>query len=136
MNVNTLELTLASSLGVMHLRSRKRKKRDDVLAAAAVTIRAVRDSADVFPPLKTAASALITICEMIQVSSLRGVHLMSSTEIRRSFDLAQRVKTNKEECIQVANRASQIIHDIYMQTKDYEDRLPDEVKSSVKAIEW
>ena len=40
------------------------------LAAARVTLQAIRDSADAFPPLKSTAAAIIIVWEAIEVSIL------------------------------------------------------------------
>ena len=40
----------------------------DTLGAAEIAVRALKDSADAFPPLKTAASAAVTILELSRVS--------------------------------------------------------------------
>jgi hypothetical protein len=84
----------------------------DTLTAIGVTLRAVRDSADAFPPLKSAATALMTVVEM-----------------------SQKAKANRKNCKRLATRAAEIVDVIYRQTKDYSDGLPAEVQGSIEQIE-
>jgi len=94
------------------LRNRIRlPKTADSLAAAGTILRAVRDTTDVFPPLKSAAGTVITLIEM-----------------------SQKVKSNKKDCKHLARRTAEIFQDIYRQTKDYSE-LPSEVQSSIDQIE-
>jgi len=50
--------------------ARRRNVKADALAAVGVTLRAVRDSSDVFPPLKSATAAVIIVWEMSKVRLL------------------------------------------------------------------
>jgi hypothetical protein len=50
--------------------SRRKNMKADALAAVGVTLRAVRDSSDVFPPLKSATAAVIIVWEMSKVRLL------------------------------------------------------------------
>jgi hypothetical protein len=47
----------------------------------------------------------------------------------------QRIKSNKTACEQLAERAAQIVQDIWRQTKDFDVMLPAEVEGSVVEIE-
>jgi len=84
----------------------------DALAALGVTLRVVRDSSDMFPPLKSAATAVLIVVEM-----------------------SQRIKSNRKSCEQLATRAAELVNDIFRQTVDYGGDLPDEVKGSIEVIE-
>jgi hypothetical protein len=86
-------------------------KKADPLAAVEIILRAVRDSADVFPPLKSAAATVLILMEM-----------------------SKKVNSNKEDCKDLAIRAAEIFHDIWRQTKDYGE-LPTEVQYSIDQIE-
>jgi hypothetical protein len=48
---------------------------------------------------------------------------------------SQRIKSNKGECERLAERAAQIVQDIWRQTKDFNVELPAEVERSVVEIE-
>jgi hypothetical protein len=76
-----------------------------------IILRAVRDSADVFPPLKSAAATVLTLMEM-----------------------SQKVNSNRQDCKDLAIRAADIFQDILRQTKDYGE-LPTEVQDSIDQIE-
>ncbi|KAF8491421.1 hypothetical protein JB92DRAFT_2835613 [Gautieria morchelliformis] len=70
----------------------------DLCAAAITTLRALRDSADAFPPLKSATGGVL--------------HLM---------ELCDTVKANREECLALARRAEEILYRI-------NDVVPDPTK--------
>jgi len=89
-----------------------KKKKSDIPPAARVTLRAIRDSTDAFPLVKSAAAAVLVICEM-----------------------SQKVKANKKDCKALACRATEIVYDISQQTNCYVDELPTEVQQSVDQIE-
>ncbi|KAJ7263148.1 hypothetical protein B0H12DRAFT_1230996 [Mycena haematopus] len=84
----------------------------DTLAAAQVTLNAIQASADAFPPLKSAASAVIVVLEM-----------------------SMKLKSNKKGCTHITERSAQLLHDIWRQAKDFGVALPAEVKESVVQIE-
>jgi len=92
--------------------ARLRKNKGDILAGAVVTLRAIRDSSEVFPPLKSVVAAVVTIWEM-----------------------SRKVKSNKKDCMQLASRLTEIVHDLLRQTKDYGDQLPLEAQHSIAQIE-
>jgi len=46
---------------------RRRNMKADALAAVGVTLRAVRDSSEVFPPLRSATATVIVVWEMSKV---------------------------------------------------------------------
>jgi len=77
-----------------------------------MALRAVRDSAEAFPPLKSAAAAVLIV-----------------------WDMSEKAKSNKEDCKRLARRATEIVSDIWRQTKDYGVELPVEVRRSVDDIE-
>jgi hypothetical protein len=91
---------------------RPRIKKSDASAAALVALRAIRDSADVFPPVKSAAAAAATIWEM-----------------------TQKVKSNKKDCELLARRAARILDHILGSTGDCGSELPAEALESVNEIE-
>jgi len=97
---------------VSSMAPRRRNMKADALAAVGVTLRAVRDSSDVFPPLKSATAAVIIVWEM-----------------------SKKVKSNKKDCKLLATRAEEIVRDVCRQTKDYGDQLPAEVQNSICQIE-
>ncbi|KAJ6453313.1 hypothetical protein C8R45DRAFT_1192914 [Mycena sanguinolenta] len=80
----------------------------DALDAAKVALQAIQASTDAFPPLKSVVSAALVLVEM-----------------------TERIKSNKEVCKHLAERAAQIMQDIWRQTKDFNDELPAEVERSV-----
>ena len=47
----------------------------------------------------------------------------------------QKVKSNKKGCKRLARRATEIVGDIWRQTKDYGVKLPVEAQQSVEEIE-
>ena len=55
---------------VSSMAPRRRNMKADALAAVGVTLRAVRDSSDVFPPLRSATAAVIIVWEMSKVRLL------------------------------------------------------------------
>jgi len=75
-------------------------------------LRVVRDSSDMFPPLKSAATAVLIVLE-----------------------ISQRIKANRKSCEQLATRTAQLVNDIFRQAADYGGDLPDEVKGSIEVIE-
>jgi hypothetical protein len=90
---------------------RRRYKKAGPLAIAETTLRALRDSADVFPPLKSTAATVLTLLEM-----------------------SQKVNSNKKDCKRLATRTADVFHDIWRQTKDYSE-LPTEVRQSIDQVE-
>jgi len=82
------------------------------LAATGVALRAIRDSADAFPPLKSTAAGMLIVWGAIE-----------------------KVKSNKKDCRRLAQRATSIVNDIWRQTKDYGVDLPVECQQSVEEIE-
>jgi hypothetical protein len=82
------------------------------LAATGVALRAIRDSADAFPPLKSTAAAMLIVWGAIE-----------------------KVKSNKKDCRRLAQRATDIVNDIWRQTKDHGVNLPVEAQQSVEEIE-
>ncbi|KAJ7052915.1 hypothetical protein C8F01DRAFT_562174 [Mycena amicta] len=84
----------------------------DAFDATKVTLKAIRTSADAFPPLKSGVSAALVLIEM-----------------------SERIKSNKSECEHLAKRAAQIMEDIWRQTKDFNVDLPPEVEESVVEVE-
>ncbi|KAJ7616531.1 hypothetical protein FB45DRAFT_934424 [Roridomyces roridus] len=80
----------------------------DTLAATKVTLRAIQTSADAFPPLKSAASAVLIVLE-----------------------LSEKTKSNRKGCAHIAKRSAQLVQDIHRQTKDFGIELPPEVQESV-----
>jgi len=94
------------------LRLKFRPKKVDAAAAARIFLQTIRDSADVFPPLKSAASTALAV-----------------------WDMSEKVKSNKEDCRCLAKRTANIMRDIVRQTKDYGDRLPAGVQEGIAQIE-
>jgi len=92
--------------------ARLKNKQGDILAGVGVTLRVVRDSADVFPPLKSVAAAGVNVLEM-----------------------SERVKSNKKECRRLARRSADIVDDILRQTRDYGEDIPLEAQYSIAQIE-
>jgi len=88
------------------------RKKYSTVAAARTALRAVRDSSHAFPPLQSAAAALLIV-----------------------WDMSEKIKSNKEDCKRLAGRATKIVGDIWRQTKDYGVRLPTEVQESVEETE-
>ncbi|KAJ7127073.1 hypothetical protein C8R44DRAFT_979770 [Mycena epipterygia] len=84
----------------------------DAFAAAKVTLKAIQESTDAFPPLKSVVSAVIVVLE-----------------------LSEKVKSNKKGCEHIAKRSAQLVQDILRQTKDFDVALPVEVEKSVVQIE-
>ncbi|KAJ6458543.1 hypothetical protein C8R45DRAFT_1031880 [Mycena sanguinolenta] len=84
----------------------------DALDAAKVALQAIQASTDAFPPLKSVVSAALVLVGM-----------------------SERIKSNKAECERLAERAAQLVQDIWRQTKDFNVELPAEVERSVVEIE-
>ncbi|KAJ6467275.1 hypothetical protein C8R45DRAFT_1219091 [Mycena sanguinolenta] len=84
----------------------------DALDAAKVALQAIQASTDAFPPLKSVVSAALVLVEM-----------------------TEKITSNKAECERLAERAAQIVQDIWRQTKDFNVELPAEVERSVAEIE-
>ncbi|KAJ6469867.1 hypothetical protein C8R45DRAFT_937506 [Mycena sanguinolenta] len=80
--------------------------------ATQVALKAIQASADACPPLKSGVSAALVLLEM-----------------------SERIKSNKAECEHLAERAAQIVQDIWRQTKDFNVELPAELERSVVEIE-
>ncbi|KAJ7064620.1 hypothetical protein C8F01DRAFT_1249666 [Mycena amicta] len=93
-------------------RSRSTKIRSDVVAAARLTLDAVQATTDVFPPVKSAVSAVIVLLEM-----------------------SETIKSNRKGCERIAQRSAQLVQDLWRQIKDFDVELPAEVKGSVVEIE-
>ncbi|KAJ6467246.1 hypothetical protein C8R45DRAFT_1219077 [Mycena sanguinolenta] len=79
--------------------------------ATKVALKATQASTDAFPPLKSVVSAALVLVEM-----------------------TERIKSNKAECERLAERAAQIVQDIWRQTKDLNVHSA-EVERSVAEIE-
>lgn len=109
---------------------KRRRKRDDILDAVGVTLNAIRDSGDAFPPLKSAAACIVVILEMSQVRQLLQRLIIPLTCCR-----PQKIKSNREECERIAGKASKMLCEIWRQTKDYRDTLPQEIRDSINEIE-
>ncbi|KAJ7721818.1 hypothetical protein B0H14DRAFT_583135 [Mycena olivaceomarginata] len=84
----------------------------DAFDATKVALRAIQASADACGPLKSGVSATLVLLEM-----------------------CEKIKSNKRECEHLAERAAQIVQDIWRQTKDFNVVLPAEVERSVVEIE-
>ncbi|KAJ7830110.1 hypothetical protein B0H13DRAFT_2115185 [Mycena leptocephala] len=84
----------------------------DALDTMQVALKAIQASADACPPLKSGVSVALVLLEM-----------------------SERIKSNKRACEHLAERAAQIVQDIWRQTKDFNVVLPAEVESSVVEIE-
>ncbi|KAJ7898045.1 hypothetical protein B0H13DRAFT_2275795 [Mycena leptocephala] len=93
-------------------RTRSARITSDAFAATKVALDAIQASADVFPPLKSAVSAVIVLLE-----------------------LREKAKSNKKGCEHIAKRSAQLVQDIWRQTKDFGVALPAEVLGSVVEIE-
>ncbi|KAJ6469904.1 hypothetical protein C8R45DRAFT_426530 [Mycena sanguinolenta] len=80
--------------------------------ATKVVLKAIQASTDACPPLKSVVSVALVLVEM-----------------------TERIKSNKAECERLAERAAQIVQDIWRQTKDFNVELSAEVQKSVAEIE-
>jgi hypothetical protein len=110
------------------------KTKHSTLAAARIALRAIRDSSDAFPPLKSAAGAMIVVWDMSEV--IFFLFLLPSLHITHIKPAGhQKVKSNKKDCQLLANRAAEIVGDIWRQTKDFGVDLPVEAQQSVEEIE-
>ncbi|KAF8207861.1 hypothetical protein K438DRAFT_1755262 [Mycena galopus ATCC 62051] len=76
----------------------------DAFDATKVVLKAIQASADACAPLKSGVSAALVLLEMSEL--LPGAK-------------SQRIKSNKGECEHLAERAAQIVQDIWRQTKDF-----------------
>ncbi|KAJ7899627.1 hypothetical protein B0H13DRAFT_2664284 [Mycena leptocephala] len=85
-------------------RTRSTRITSDAFAATKVALNAIQASADAFPPLKSAVSAVI------------------------------KAKSNRKGCEHIAKRSAQLVQDIWRQTKDFGVALPAEVEGSVVQI--
>ncbi|KAJ6469947.1 hypothetical protein C8R45DRAFT_426819 [Mycena sanguinolenta] len=105
---------IRSSLTSDAFAARMRRVRipSDAFDATKMALKAIQASTDAFPPLKSVVSAALVLVEMIE-----------------------RIKSNKAECQHLAERAAQIVQDIWRQTKDFNVELPAEVERSVIEIE-
>ncbi|KAJ6470017.1 hypothetical protein C8R45DRAFT_1218393 [Mycena sanguinolenta] len=83
----------------------------DAFDTTKVALQAIQVSTDAFPPLKSVVSAALVLVEMIE-----------------------KIKSNKEACEHLAERAAQIVQDIWRQTKDLSVHSA-EVERSVAEIE-
>ncbi|KAJ6469838.1 hypothetical protein C8R45DRAFT_1104971 [Mycena sanguinolenta] len=84
----------------------------DAFDATKVALKAIQTSTDACLPLKSGVSVALVLLEM-----------------------TERIKSNKAECEHLAERAAQIVQDIWRQTKDFNVELPAEVERSVVDIE-
>ncbi|KAJ6469870.1 hypothetical protein C8R45DRAFT_1104988 [Mycena sanguinolenta] len=84
----------------------------DALDTAKVALQAIQASADACLPLKSAVSVALVLVEM-----------------------TEKIKSNKEAGKHLAERAAQIVQDIWRQTKDFNIELPAEVEGTVVEIE-
>jgi hypothetical protein len=117
---------------IMH-RTRSARITSDAFAATKVTLNAIQVSADVFPPLKSAVSAVIVLLELREVS-LRIQHVSPAVCSRTIVPTVQKAKSNKKGCEHIAKRSAQLVQDIWRQTKDFGVALPAEVEESVVQI--
>ncbi|KAJ6469857.1 hypothetical protein C8R45DRAFT_1166331 [Mycena sanguinolenta] len=83
----------------------------DAFDATKVALKAIQASADACPPLKSGVSVALVLLEM-----------------------SEKIKSNKAECEHLAERAAQIVQDIWRQTKDLNVHSA-EVERSVVEIE-
>jgi hypothetical protein len=111
-------------------RSRSTRVRSDVVTATRLTLNAVQASTDVFPPLKSAVSAVIVLLEMSEVR----LALPHSSKLYSDRQF-QKIKSNRKGCERIAQRSAQLVQDIWRQIKDFDVALPAEVKRSVVEIE-
>jgi len=93
-------------------RTRSTRITSDAFAATKVILKAIQASTDAFAPLKSVVSAVIVVLE-----------------------LSETVKSNKKGCEHIAERSTQLVQDIWTQTKDFDVALPAEVEESVVKIE-
>ncbi|KAJ7614796.1 hypothetical protein FB45DRAFT_248190 [Roridomyces roridus] len=84
----------------------------DALDATKVALKAIRASSDACAPLKSGVSAALVLLEM-----------------------SEKMKRNKADSKTLAERAAQLVLDIWGQTKDLNGRLPDEVERCILEIE-
>ncbi|KAJ7334848.1 hypothetical protein DFH08DRAFT_939574 [Mycena albidolilacea] len=84
----------------------------DAFDTTKVALKVIQASADACAPLKSGVSAALVLLEM-----------------------SEKIKSNKKEFEHLAERATQIVQDIWRQTKDFNVVLPAEVERSVVEIE-
>src|SRR5271154_5419344 len=93
-----------------------------------MTLRAIRDSGDAFPPLKSAAAAIVTVSDICDVR----FHFELFSKLLMN---PQNVKSNNKDCKRLIGRATEIVDDIWRQTKWYGPELPVEVQESIDEME-
>jgi hypothetical protein len=108
---------------------RFRSKKDDALGAARIALRAIKDSSEAFPPLRSVVSAALVVWDTSDVS------LLAKITSHVTHTSLQRVKSNKKDCRRLASRAVEQIHGIWRQTKDYGEEVPPEVQRSLTEIQ-
>ena len=112
----------------MSLLSRRKR---GVTAGVRVILQAIKDTGDIFPPVKLAAPAVIVVWEMSRVST--KVCILRRT-LRDCFVL-QRTRSNRKDCEHLADRAAEIVQCIWAQTKHYRrGDLFVEVEQSINRI--
>ncbi|KAJ7899654.1 hypothetical protein B0H13DRAFT_1883835 [Mycena leptocephala] len=104
-------------------RTRSTRITSDAFAATKVTLNAIQASADAFPPLKSAVSAVIVLLELRELFAYG-----------QFVSTVQKAKSNKKGCEHIAKRSAQLVQDIWRQTKDFDVALPAEVEESVVQI--
>ncbi|KAJ6469863.1 hypothetical protein C8R45DRAFT_1078546 [Mycena sanguinolenta] len=93
-------------------RMRRVRIPSDAFDATKIALKAIQASTDACLPLKSGVSVALVLLEM-----------------------SERIKSNKAECEHLAERAAQIVQDIWRQTKDFNVELSPEVQRSVAEIE-
>ena len=95
-----------------------------------MVLQAIKDAGDVFPPVKSAAAAVIVVWEMSRVSA--------TVFLRRALHdcfVLQRTRSNRKDCEHLADRAAEIVQCIWAQTKHYRrGDLSVEVEQSINRI--
>ncbi|KAJ7639581.1 hypothetical protein FB45DRAFT_1001386 [Roridomyces roridus] len=84
----------------------------DALDATKVTLRAIRASSDACAPLKSGVSVALVLLEM-----------------------TEKIKRNKKDTQNLAERAAQLVLDIWGQTKDLSTQIPPEEERCIHEIE-
>ncbi|KAF7349714.1 hypothetical protein MSAN_01698200 [Mycena sanguinolenta] len=111
-NTRRIRSTLTSDASAAMRQVLSNRSALDAVRAMKVALKAIQASADACPPLKSGVSAALVL-----------------------LDMSERIKSNKAECEHLAERAAQIVQDIWRQTKDFSIELPAEVERSVVEIE-
>ena len=112
----------------MSLLSRRKR---GVTAGVRVVLQAIKDTGDVFPPVKSAAAAVIVVWEMSRVSTKVCIFLRAPHDCF----MLQRTRSNRKDCEHLADRAAEIVQCIWAQTKHYRrGDLSVEVEQSINRI--